>query len=171
MAKIAVILEEDFEDSEFKKPVEAFKKHGHETVLVGVKKGKVVKGKKEKTPATIEQEAGSADIEEFDALLIPGGYSPDHLRMHEGPIEFIKQFLDSGKPIFCICHGAQLLISADGLKGRKLTGWKSIKQDIKNAGGHFEDKEVVIDDNLITSRSPDDLPAFCEASLKKLKEI
>lgn len=168
MANIAVIIGEGFEDSEYTKPCEAFKNAGHSLVHIGVEKGKVVKGKKEGTPVTIDQAAEDANIDDFDALLIPGGYSPDHLRAHSEPVDFVGAFMDSGKPVFCICHGAQLLITAKALEGRTLTGWKSITQDIINAGATFKDQEVVIDDNLVTSRNPDDLPAFCRASLEKL---
>lgn len=108
--------------------------------------------------------------ENFDALLIPGGYSPDELRANENAVEFTKEFVESNKPVFAICHAPQILITAQVLKGRKITGWKSIKQDIINAGAIFIDKEVVIDDNIISSRSPADIPAFIKASLKKLEE-
>ena len=168
MAKVAIIIDEDFEDSEYSEPVRALKNAGHQIIHIGLKKNKIVKGKKEKTPVEIELEVKDAHASDFDALLIPGGYSPDRLRAFPEPIQFTREFISSGKPVFCICHGAQLLISAQALSGRKLTGWKSIIQDIKNAGADFLDQEVVIDDNLVTSRNPDDLPAFCKACLEKL---
>jgi protease I len=105
---------------------------------------------------------------DFDALLIPGGYSPDKLRVDEDAVRFARDFIQSGKPIFAICHAAQLLITADVLRGRKLTGWKSIVQDIKNAGAEYIDAEVVEDGNLISSRKPSDIPAFVKAALRKL---
>jgi protease I len=169
MSKIAVIIDKDFEDSEYIKPVEALKKAGHEITHIGLKKGEVVKGKKEATPVEIHLSITDTDHEDFDALLIPGGHSPDNLRAHPEPVQLIQEFMSAGKPVFCICHGPQLLISAQAIEGRKLTGWKSIIQDIKNAGAEFVDEEVVIDDNLITSRSPEDLPAFCKACVDKLK--
>jgi protease I len=168
MAKIAVIIDEDFEDSEYTQPVEALKKAGHEVVHLGLEKGRKVKGKKKGTVVEIDMSVKNAKMKDFDALLIPGGYSPDHLRAYPEPVEFTRDFMLSNKPVFSICHGAQLLITAQALKGRKLTGWKSIAQDIKNAGAEYLDQEVVIDDNLVTSRFPDDLPAFCDACLKKL---
>jgi protease I len=116
----------------------------------------------------IDKSVESLSVDEFDALLIPGGYSPDKLRAHENAVKFAKDFMESGKPVFAICHAGQLLISADVIRGRKMTGWKSIVQDIKNAGAAFIDKEVVEDGNLLTSRQPGDLPAFIEASLKRL---
>ncbi len=108
-------------------------------------------------------------MKDFDALLIPGGYSPDKLRADEDAVRFVKDFVESGKPVFSICHAPQLLITAQVLKGRKVTGWKSIVQDIKNAGAIFLDQEVVEDGNLISSRSPQDIPAFIRAMLKKLQ--
>ena len=169
MAIVAVIIADDFEDSEYTKPVEAFKKKNHEIIHIGLEKGKVVKGKKEETPVEIDISVEDADVRDYDALLIPGGYSPDQLRAHKKPVEFVRDFMESGKPIFCICHGPQLLITAEVVEGRTLTGWKSIAQDIKNAGANFVDEEVVVDMNLVTSRCPDDLPAFCEKSTEMLE--
>jgi protease I len=168
MAKIAVIIDDMFEDAEYTRPAEAYKKEGHQLVHVGLKEGKEVTGKKKGTKVLIDKSVKDIDPDQFDALLIPGGYSPDRLRAHEDAVVFIRKFLDSGKPIFSICHGPQLLISADGIRGRKLTGWKSIVQDIKNAGGLYEDKEVVVDGNLISSRQPSDIPAFIKASMDRL---
>lgn len=169
MAKIATILGKWFEDVEYTKPVQSFKKNGHEVMTIGINEGKVM-GKKKNTEVKIDKTFEEADVEDFDALLIPGGYSPDNLRSHEEAVEFVKKFMDSGKPIFSICHGPQILITAQVLKDRKITGWKSIVQDIKNSGAKFVDKEVVIDGNLVSSRHPGDLPAFINASLKKLEE-
>jgi protease I len=128
-----------------------------------------VKGKKEGTPVRIDKSVKDVSADDFDALLIPGGYSPDKLRVDEKAVRFVRQFVESGKPVFVICHGPQLLITAQVLEGRKITGWKSIIQDIKNAGAKFIDQEVVEDGKLISSRSPNDLPAFIEASLEKLR--
>lgn len=115
--------------------------------------------------------AGDADPHKFDALLIPGGYSPDNLRAHEGPVRFVKEFMENGQPVFAICHGPQLLISAGKLEGRKVTGWKSLIEDIKYAGADFIDEEVVVDGNLVTSRQPADIPAFIKDSLKVLESV
>jgi protease I len=168
MATIAVIIDEMFEDSEYGQPVKAFKEAGHMIVHVGLKKGAVVTGKKEGTKVTIDKTVKEVTPVDFDALLIPGGYSPDHLRAHPDAVEFVKQFMDSRKPVFAICHAPQLLITAEVLKGRKCTGWKSIVQDIKNAGATYVDEEVVREGNLISSRHPGDLPAFIRASLEML---
>lgn len=169
LKKIAVIIDDMFEDSEYTEPAAAFITAGHNLTHVGLKEGKTVKGKKEGTKVTIDVAVKDVLVDNFDALLIPGGYSPDKLRSHDEAVQFVKDFMSSGKPVFSICHGPQLLITADVLKNRKVTGWKSIVQDIKNAGADFIDAEVVEDDNLVSSRSPRDLPAFIQTSLKKLK--
>lgn len=169
MNNIAVLIGKDFEDSEYIKPVEAFRKAGYRLVHLGLKKREIVTGKKERTPVQIDKEVSEADPLEFDALLIPGGYSPDNLRAYDGPVEFVRKFMESGKPVFAICHGSQLLIKARKLEGRKATGWKSLSEDIKYAGAEYIDKEVVVDGNLITSRQPSDIPAFILACLQMLE--
>ena len=170
MSNIAVIIADLFEDSEYTEPAKAFQNAGHTLIHVGLKSGDTVKGKKNNTPVDIEKSVEDISINDFDALLIPGGYSPDKLRAHDKAVRFVKDFFESGKPIFAICHGPQLLITADVLEGRKVTGWKSIVQDIKNAGADFLDQEVVEDQNLISSRHPGDLPAFIKASLDCLAQ-
>jgi protease I len=168
VATIAIIITDMFEDSEYSKPAEAFKQAGHRLVHVGLEEGQTVKGVKHGTPVLIERAVRDVSAADFDALLIPGGYSPDRLRAHADAVRFAKEFVESGKPVFAICHAPQLLITAQVLKGRKITGWRSVIQDIKNAGAEFIDQEVVEDGNLISSRSPQDIPAFIRASLKKL---
>ncbi|MFO8089047.1 MAG: type 1 glutamine amidotransferase domain-containing protein [Desulfatiglandaceae bacterium] len=169
MSEIAVVLADFFEDSEYTVPVESFKNAGHRIVVVGLEAGETVRGKKDGTPATVEKSFQEVSAADFDALLIPGGYSPDKLRVDEQAVNFVRDFMKAGKPVFSICHGPQILITADVLRGRKITGWKSIKQDIKNAGAEFVDSEVVVDGNLVSSRQPSDLAAFVSASLEKLK--
>ena len=169
MAKIAVAIGDMFEDSEYTQPAEAFKKAGHELVHVGLQSGATVKGKKHGTPVKIDKHVKEVKVDEFDALLIPGGYSPDKLRVDNQMVQFVKDFVESGKTVCSICHAPQLLINAQVLKGRKITGWKSLVQDIKNAGAEFIDQEVVEDGNLISSRSPRDLPAFIRACSQRLK--
>jgi protease I len=171
MNDIAVMIANDFEDSEYAKPAEAFKKAGYRLVHIGLKKGETVTGKKERTPVKIDREAGKADPRDFAALFIPGGYSPDNLRAYDEPVQFVRQFMDSNKPVFAICHGPQLLIKAKKLEGRKATGWKSLSEDIRYAGAEYIDKEVVVDRNLVTSRQPADIPAFIKASLKILENV
>lgn len=168
MAKVAVIIADLFEDAEYTEPVAAFRKAGHEIVHVGLRAGQVVKGKKEGTEVRVDAAPRQHSVDSFDALLIPGGYSPDKLRVDEEAVAFVREFMDKGKPVFSICHGPQILITAKALKGRTVTGWKSIRQDIVYAGGNFVDREVVVDGNLVSSRSPADLPAFIAACLQKL---
>jgi len=168
MSIIAVIITDLFEDSEYAQPAAAFRKAGHEIVHVGLKAGETVRGKKQGTPVEIDRGVKDVSVEEFDALLIPGGYSPDKLRVDEDAVRFAGDFVKSGKPVFAICHAPQLLITADVIRGRRITGWKSVIQDIRNAGAEFVDREVVEDGNLVSSRSPADLPAFIEACLKRL---
>jgi protease I len=169
MARVAVIIDSMFEDSEYSQPVEAFKKQGHEVVHLGLKASLEVTGKKKGIKVKIDKAIREARVDDFDALLIPGGYSPDHLRVDLDAVNFVKEFVNKGKPVFSICHGPQLLITADVLRGRKITGWKSIVQDIKNAGAQYLNQEVVEDNNLISSRQPSDLPAFIKAALSRLE--
>jgi protease I len=168
MKKIAVLIADYFEDSEYSKPAEAFRKEGHQLIHIGLQAGQTVHGKNRKSSAKIDKAVKEASVNDYDALFIPGGFSPDQLRADDNAVKFVKEFTNSGKPIFAICHGPQLLITAQVLKGRKITGWKSIIQDIKNAGAEFLDQQVVEDGNLISSRNPNDIPAFIQASLKKL---
>lgn len=170
MAKIAVLLEDFFEDSEYLEPTKAFKEKGHEIVVVGIKKATLT-GLKEYTKVEIDKEIKNVKEKDFDALFIPGGYSPDRLRIFDEVIKFVKDFEKSKKPIFFICHGGQILITADVLKGRKVTGYKSIIQDLKNAKAIFIDEKVVVDKNFVSSRNPKDLPYFIKECLKKLSII
>ncbi len=171
MATIAVLIGEGFEDVEYIQPADAFRAAGHGLVHVGLEQGSVVSGKKRGTPVGIERAVKDASVEDFDALFIPGGHSPDNLRVDEDAVRFVRVFVESGKPVLMICHGPQLLITADVLRGRRVTGWKSIAQDIRNAGAQFIDAPVVEDGSLVSSRNPGDLPAFIDASLKKLEEM
>ena len=168
MARIAVIIADLFEDSEYTEPVEAFTKAGHNILHVGLQKGAIVTGKKKGTEVRIDTTPTESPAESFDALLIPGGYSPDKLRVNQDAVAFVQSFMDDAKPVFSICHGPQILITAKALEGKNVTGWKSITQDIIYAGGNFLDQEVVVNGNLVSSRSPKDLPAFIQASLEML---
>ena len=169
MSRIAVIIGDMFEDVEYTEPAKAFREKGHSLMHVGLEKGETVKGKKEGTKVKIDKAVQDVSVDDFDALLIPGGYSPDKLRAHEEPVKFVRDFVKSGKPVFSICHAPQILITADVLRGRKVTGWRSIVQDIKNAGAQFVDEKVVEDKNIVSSRQPSDLPEFIAASLARLK--
>ncbi|WP_100408026.1 type 1 glutamine amidotransferase domain-containing protein [Bacillus solitudinis] len=167
--KIAVVLTDLFEDSEYTKPAQAFKDAGHTLVTIEKEKGKQVTGKNKEETLTIDKGIDEVSVSDFDALFIPGGFSPDILRADDRFVAFTKEFAESKKPIMAICHGPQLLITAEVLEGRDVTGFKSIQVDLKNAGANLHDKEVVVcGGNLVTSRKPDDIPAFNEESLKVL---
>lgn len=159
-----------FEDSEYTEPAKAFKDAGHEVVTIEKESGKQVKGKQGEATVTIDKGIDDVNAQDFDALFIPGGFSPDQLRADERFVDFAKDFMDAKKPVFAICHGPQLLITAKALEGRKATGYKSIAQDMKYAGADFVDQEVAVcQDQLVTSRQPDDIPAFNRESLKLLE--
>ena len=168
MAHIAFVLAEDFEDSEFRKPYDALREAGHQVEILGAKQGVTVTGKKGQEKVKIEGAAGDADAKTFDALVIPGGYSPDHLRIEPDVVEFVRDMVAGKKLIAAVCHGPQLLIEADAVKGKQMTSFQSVRKDLENAGANWVDKEVVIDDMLITSRKPEDLPAFSKAINKAL---
>ena len=168
MSRIAFVLADDFEDSEFRKPFDALRTAGHTIEVLGAKGGVTVKGKKGKEEVRIEAATADRDAKSFDALVIPGGYSPDHLRTERTVVDFVESMIKSGKLIAAVCHGPQLLIEAHGVEGKKLTSYASVKTDLLNAGAKWVDQEVVIDGKLITSRKPDDLPAFSAAINKAL---
>ena len=168
MARIAIVIDDDFEDSEFEEPARCLSQAGHRLTLVGTRTGKRLEGKRGQSRPTVDCTPREVAAGDFDALLIPGGYSPDKLRTHEDIVDFVKAFHTSGKPIAAICHGPSLLVDADAVRGHRLTSWPSIRRDLINAGGDVVDEEVVVDGNLITSRKPDDLPAFCDALLSRL---
>lgn len=168
--KIAVLVTELFEDSEFTSPVEAYKNAGHEVTVIEKEKGKELVGKHGEK-ITVDASIDEVKPEDFDALLIPGGFSPDLLRDDERFVNFAKSFMDEKKPVFAICHGPQLLITAKALEGRTVTGYKSIKVDLEYAGAKYEDKEVVVcGDQLVTSRTPADLLAFNREALALLEK-
>jgi protease I len=151
------------------RPAEAFRQAGHELTHVGIEEGSTVKGK-EGMEVRIDQSVKDADVNNFDVLFIPGGCSPDNLRVNEDAVRFVREFVESDKQVLAICHAPQIMITADVLRGRTITGYKSIIKDITNAGGNFVDQSVVEDRNLLSSRNPNDIPAFIDASLKRLKE-
>ncbi|WP_027108953.1 type 1 glutamine amidotransferase domain-containing protein [Lacticigenium naphthae] len=168
--KVATVLTNLFEDVEFTSPKETLEKAGHEVVTIGFEAGEIVEGKKEKTQVTIDKSIGDVDPSDFDALLIPGGYSPDKLRKDERFLDFVRDFSKNNKPIFSICHAPQLLISAEVVKGKEVTSVKQVAIDLKNAGAHFRDEALVKDKSgLISSRTPTDLPVFNEAIIDALK--
>ncbi|HEX6196170.1 MAG TPA: type 1 glutamine amidotransferase domain-containing protein [Jiangellaceae bacterium] len=167
MARIAFIVDDMFEDAEFTDPYDKVRKAGHHAVIVGLTAGKEITGKNG-AKATVELASSEADAEEFDALVIPGGYSPDKIRTDENLVTLTQRMFAAGKPVAAICHAPWMLAEADILRGRTITSYPSVKTDVKNAGATWIDKEVVEDENLITSRHPGDIPAFCDALLNQL---
>ena len=170
--RIACVLGKYFEDSEFEQPYNEFKKAGYEVTVIGTEAGQELKGKNKGLTVTTEKGIGEVSPQDFDALFIPGGSSPDTLRADDRMVEFAKAFFVNERPVFAICHGPQLLIPAGVLGGRKLTAWKTIQSDLKLIGGmDVLDEEVVVDGNLVTSRKPDDLPAFIRESMTILEKV
>jgi protease I len=161
---IAILATDGFEQSELTKPLEALRDAGAEVEIVSLKDGEIQgmehdeKGDKIRVDLTLDQAAA----EDYDALVLPGGVAnPDKLRMDEDAVAFVDHFVKSGKPIAAICHGPWTLIETGFVKGKQMTSWPSLKTDLTNAGAKWVDKEVGRDGMLVTSRKPDDLPAFC----------
>jgi protease I len=169
--KIACVLGPMFEDFEFKEPYEAFRQAGHEVTIVGTEAGARLMGSKGKEEATVDKSFKDVKPDAFDALLIPGGSSPDKLRAHDEAVAFVKAFMTAGRPVFAICHGPQLLLTADEYRNHRMTAWKTVQGDLKKAGANVVDQEVVVDRNLVTSRQPSDIPAFIRESLKVLEQV
>jgi len=165
MAKnIAMVIANNFEDVEATSPKEYLEGKGATVTVIGIDKN-TVRGKKGATldPDTTFDQLGADGIEQFDALVIPGGGAPENLRINDAAVAFTKRFVDSGKVVASICHGPQLLISAGVLKNRTTTSVNKIRDDVKNAGAHYVDEPVAVDGNLISSRTPADLDQFNDA--------
>jgi protease I len=155
----AVLVEDHYEDQELWYPVRRLAEEGAEVVLVGPKAGQQYSSKTG-YPAKADKAADDVSADQFDGLIIPGGYAPDRMRRHRAMIDLTRQMFEQGKIVAAICHAGWMLCSADILDGRSATGFSSIRVDMENAGAKWTDQEVVQDGNLITSRTPDDLPAF-----------
>jgi protease I len=169
VARVAIIVEDLFEDSEFRVPYDTLRRAGHEAVVVGSEADKAIAGKHRKEEITTARSVREVVARDFDALVIPGGWSPDKLRLDPFMVDFTHQMFDAGKPVAAICHAGSLLIEAEVVDDRTLTSWPSIRTDLVNAGARWVDKDVVEDGNLITSRRTDDLEAFCDAILRQLE--
>jgi protease I len=164
--RIALLVEQEFEDSEIVEPRDALRAAGATVVIVGPTANTEYTGKKLGTVVTSELAAGAAKAADFDAVVIPGGHAPDKMRMRHAMVDLVREMMEAGKPVAAICHGPSVLISANVLRGKTLTCWPSIAIDVKNAGGMYVDKPVVEDRNLITSRKPDDIPFFNDAIVR-----
>lgn len=160
---VAILATDGFEQSELTKPKQALEEAGARTQVVSPA-GNKIKGWNKKDwgeEVKVDVPLKSADPAQYDALLLPGGVmNPDHLRMDPDAVNFVKHFIDKGKPVAAICHGPWMLVEADVVRGRTVTSWPSLKTDIRNAGGTWVDEEVKLSNGVVTSRNPDDIPAF-----------
>ncbi|MDQ3218106.1 MAG: type 1 glutamine amidotransferase [Actinomycetota bacterium] len=168
MTKVAFIMDDMFEDSEFRVPFDSVKEAGYEPVVIGLEAGKKLEGKKGKETVTTDVSIDDVAASDFSGLVIPGGYSPDLIRLNRKMVALTKAIFDARKPVAAICHAGWMLAEADIARGRSLTSWPSIKTDLINAGAEWVDQEVVEDGNLITSRKPDDLDAFTKTLMSQL---
>ena len=168
---IACLLAGDFEDSEFRIPVDRLRAAGYAVEVIGTRAGEMLRGKKGKESAVADLGIEDADVNEYEGLLIPGGYSPDHLRADQRFVEFVRAFDATRHPLAAVCHGPQLLLSAELQRGRTLTAWKTVQDDLRHAGATVRDQQVVVDGNWITSRQPDDLEAFSAKLIEELGEL
>ena len=171
--RVAILATDGVEQVELTEPRKALDQAGATTVVVSPKSGKI-KGWQhdhwgDEIPVDLTLDRARAD--DFDALLLPGGVmNPDHLRQDKRAVELVKRFYVSGKPVAAICHGPWLLVEADVVRGRSVTSWPSLQTDLRNAGADWSDKEVVTDEGLVTSRKPDDIPAFNAKMIEEFAE-
>jgi protease I len=171
--RIAVLATDGVEQVELTQPVDALQGAGADVTLVSLKPGTFQGFNHLDKADTFEADLGVADAnaDDFDGLLLPGGVAnPDALRMDDDAVAFVRAFVDDGKPIGVICHGPWTLVEADAVRGRTITSWPSLKTDIRNAGGEWVDEEVVTDQGIVSSRKPDDLPAFCSKIIEEFAE-
>ncbi|ANK81945.1 MAG: protease [Rhizobiales bacterium NRL2] len=167
--RVAILVTDGFEEVELCEPREALQDAGMETVIVAPHDGKVTSWQKTDWGSKFEVDATLAETDgaDYDALLLPGGViNPDALRIKDKAVAFVQSFVEAEKPVAAICHGPWTLIEAGAAKGRKMTSWPSLKNDLANAGAEWVDQEVVVDGNFVTSRNPGDLPAFCRETVR-----
>lgn len=167
--RVAFLATDGFEQVELTRPWEAMQSAGAEVELVSLEPDEIQGMHHDQfgDKFSVDQRVDAASAGDYDALVLPGGVqNPDSLRMNGAAVSFVREFVEAGKPVAAICHGAWTLVEADVVRGRTLTSWPSLQTDIRNAGGKWVDREVVIDDCLITSRRPDDLDAFCKAAVE-----
>ena len=168
--RIAILAEEGFEDSELIEPMRAMKNAGAKVLIVGSGSQEAYRGKRGSATAIVDAAADNVKAENFDAIIIPGGYAADKMRLHQSMVDLVRKAYDLGKVVAAICHGPQLLISADIVRGRRVTSWPSVAVDLRNAGADWVDAPIVQDGNLITSRKPADLPRFNKAISEALRD-
>lgn len=166
--KVAILIENGVEDAEFQVPYNALKQAGMEVVVLGARVNETYKGKQGKVSKQPDGTTTEAIASEFDAVVIPGGMAPDQMRRNPNTVRFVQEALQQGKLVAAVCHGPQVLIEGDLLKGKQATGFIAIRKDMINAGANYVDEPLVVDGNLITSRQPGDLPIFTTALLSRL---
>jgi len=169
--RVAMFVEDGFDERELNGPLELLRAAGATVTIVGPTADTEFRDKRGSAVVKSELAAGAAKLKDFDAIVIPGGHAPDKMRMRHAMVDLARDAMEAGKPVAAICHGPQVLISANVLRGKTLTCWPSIAIDVKNAGGLYVDKPVVEDGNLITSRKPDDVAAFSEALIRALTRV
>jgi protease I len=169
--KIAMLIEQDYEDIEVTEPLKIFKDAGIQVTIVGNNLQTNYTGKRKESNFRADTTPDKIYPQEYDAIYIPGGYAPDKMRLHQPMIDLVQKFNDAGKLITALCHGPQLLISAGLVKGRRVTSWPSVAIDLKNAGATYIDEPVVKDGRFITSRKPDDIPQFTKAVIEALERV
>jgi protease I len=167
--RVAVLVEQDFEDRELPVLLDRLRASGAAVTVVGPSAGADYRGKRLEATVRSDISAGSARIRDFDIVVVPGGYAPDRIRLRHAMVDLVRDALETGKPVAAIDRGAQLLITVNALRGRTATCWPSIAIDVKNAGGKYVDRPVVEDGPVITARKWDDVPAFCETILRVLQ--
>jgi protease I len=171
--KIAILATDGFEQAELMEPRKALDQSGATTVVISLKAGEI-KGWNAKDwgdKVKVDKALEDANPNDYDALVLPGGViNPDHLRMDPKAVNFVKQFVSTGKPVAAICHGPWTLIETGALKGKTVTSWPSLKTDLKNAGANWVDQQVVNDGQFIFSRNPDDIPAFSQAIIESVSK-
>lgn len=171
--RIAILATDGFEESELKSPKEAMEKEGFQVEIVSLKSGKIKSWADGNWSAeyNVDKTLSEVSAKDYNALMLPGGViNPDKLRTEEDALTFVRDFFKQKKPVAAICHGPWTLIEAEVVKGRKMTSYKSIRKDLENAGANWVDEEVVVDEALVTSRNPKDLPAFNAKLIEEIKE-
>ncbi|NGX14999.1 type 1 glutamine amidotransferase domain-containing protein [Wenzhouxiangella sp. XN24] len=163
---VAILAEDDYQELELHYPRLRLIEAGARVSVLGA--GKDVYHSKKGYAAECDADVGEVDAADFDAVVIPGGYAPDKMRAHDSMVRFVRALHDANKPVAWICHAGWMAVSADIIRGRKVTSTSSIRDDMSNAGGEWVDESVVVDGNLISSRVPGDLPEFCKALLNAL---
>jgi protease I len=170
---VAVLATDGFEQSELEKPVQALRDAGAKVDVVSLKAGQIqgIEHDQKGRPVQVDREVADVTADDYDALVLPGGVgNPDKLRVKPEAVSFVREFVEAGKPIAAICHGPWTLINAEAVDGKRMTSWPSLQADLQNAGADWVDEEVVVDNGLVTSRKPDDLPAFCAKMIEEFAE-